>query len=375
MIHIFKECLRQLAEHGEIDYDSIGIARHTSEFNSIKNWKQRNLPRGLWYAHHPMDPEYKLLAEKFLDGRLDSSEIAFQRRWAKHPQRDELFKRLSQLSESEMLAKVGLTGIHRTSADCRILVFDIETAPIRAFIWSVWMAKIGYNMDMLSQDWYMICWAAKWLFDDKLISDVQTPEEAKNNDDSRICKTLHALIDEADIVIAHNGDKFDLRKIRTRFTMNGLPPNTPYQSIDTLKAVRKKFSFSSNRLDYISRELGFGGKLKTDWSLWERCYEGDPEALQKMDEYCCVDVQRLEDVYLYVRPWIQPHPNIGLWHKKDERVCCYCAHDDLEPRGTYATSANLFDCFVCKNCNGINRAWKSSIPTDKKRFLLRSVAR
>ena len=41
------------------------------------------------------------------------------------------------------------------------------------------------------------------------------------------------LIDKADIVIAHNGDKFDLRKLNTRFLFHELGTPSSYQSIDT----------------------------------------------------------------------------------------------------------------------------------------------
>lgn len=71
------------------------------------------------------------------------------------------------------------------------------------------------------------------------MSAVLTPEEVLREDDSRIMKLLWDLLNEAEIVVTHNGDKFDLPKINSRFIINNLPPTTPYFSVDTCKVCKK----------------------------------------------------------------------------------------------------------------------------------------
>lgn len=260
--------------------------------------------------------------------------------------------------------------------NAKILVFDLETMPLRSFIWGVWKQSIGHNMKMLENDWFMASWAAKWLFEDEVKGDVLTPIEAINQDDSRIMKSLWELIDQADIIIAHNLIKFDEKRMNTRFLLNGLTKPSPYQRIDTLLHARKKFAMSSNRLDYLGEVLGVGKKMETGGiELWIECYKGNPEALQKMLDYNVRDITLLEDVYLAMRPYIQPHPNLGLWIEDDVNSCPTCGSEDLKPAGTYATSANLYEAVKCGNCGAIGRNRTGKIPAKNKSNLLMPPAR
>ena len=118
----------------------------------------------------------------------------------------------------------------------------------------------------------MLCWSAKWLGEKEVLGDRLTGQEAKRGMIKGICKTLWSVLNEADIVIAHNGKRFDIPKINTRFLLNGLPPTTPYQQIDTLEAVKKKFGFSSNKLDNLLIQFKMDRKLDTDFGLWQKMY-------------------------------------------------------------------------------------------------------
>ena len=97
----------------------------------------------------------------------------------------------------------------------KILLFDIETSLYHFVGWGTYKQFIQHYQ--ITKHQYIISWAAKWLYDDNVQSDVVTPEESKNRDDGRILKSIWKLLDEADIVIGHNGDRFDLRKLRWRF--------------------------------------------------------------------------------------------------------------------------------------------------------------
>ena len=69
------------------------------------------------------------------------------------------------------------------------------------------------------------------------------------------------MFDEADVVIAHNGDKFDMRKANARF--GHYEPPMPVQQVDTLKVARKYFKFESNKLGDLGEHLGLGNKEVT----------------------------------------------------------------------------------------------------------------
>ena len=254
----------------------------------------------------------------------------------------------------------------------RVLLLDIETAPVRAFVFRLWKQNIGINQ--IDKDWFCLSWAAKWLFEPGVISERLTGKEALKQNDKRIIKSLHRMVNEADIIIAHNGDKFDIPKINTRFIVHGLNPPTPYQTIDTLKTLQRNFGFSSNKLDHVNRILNLRRKMDTGgFELWEKCYNGDEAALKLMDEYNIHDVRILEDLYLTLRPWIKPHPNLGLFILDKEERCPTCGSKELKEEGTYRTHANNFTALRCNNCGAIGRRWKSEVKITQKRHLIYST--
>jgi DNA polymerase elongation subunit (family B) len=275
--------------------------------------------------------------------------------------RDIIKKERSLISNIASNKKVG--------DSCKILVFDIETYPFLAYTFNKW--KTNINDDFIVHDWGMLCWSAKWLFSDEVLSDKMTEEELNNLDDSRISRSIWELIDEADVVIAHNGVKFDIRKVNTKFLEYNIGRPSPYQVIDTLVHVRKRFSITSNRLDYIAQNFfGIEGKLKTETGLWRRCMDKDYSALEFMSEYCDQDVKVLEDVYLLMRSWISPHPNLALLAVSENDGCPVCLSEEREfTKTTYNTYVNRYEAYRCGNCGHIYRSRMSETPLRSNKAL------
>lgn len=245
----------------------------------------------------------------------------------------------------------------------KVLILDIETAPLLANIWGIWNQNI--STDNIKSDWFMLTWAAKWLFETKVYSARVTPKEAKRNDDKRIVKSLVDMVSQADIVITHNGDRFDLPRINTRAIINKIAPPLPYISIDTLKVAKRHFSFTSNKLDYINKQLGLPQKTETNMELWRDCFHGDEDALKKMEKYNINDVKIHEQTYLTMRPFIRPHPNIGLHIIDEHERCPSCGGKDLTDVGKlYYTTMNTYEMFRCK-CGAVGRRKKSNKRSNK----------
>lgn len=242
----------------------------------------------------------------------------------------------------------------------KILLFDIETAPMEVRSFQKWGVNIGDNMIM--KDWYMICWSAKWLFEDKVFSMCQTPAEARERDDKRITQGLWNMLDEADIVVAHNLNKFDKKRANTLFLKHGLSLPSPYHGIDTLLHARKTLAITSNRLDYIAKNFfGVEGKIRTETDLWNRAVDAEPKALKAMTEYCDQDVRVLEEVYLRLRPFIKPHPNVGLHISSDVQVCATCGGDNLDWGHEYHTTVNTYEAYQCNDCKSWGRSRKGAL--------------
>jgi len=214
-------------------------------------------------------------------------------------------------------------------------------------VWGLYKQRIPHTN--IVKEWNVLSWAAKWLYDDEIHSDILTSEEARVGDDKRIIESIWKLLDKADIVIAHNGDRFDLRKLNARFIDNELDPPSPYKSIDTLKVARREFAFTSYKQDYLTKHFKLEQKLDTNFQLWLDCMDGKQDALDKMAEYNRHDVMGLEDVYLKLRPYIHNHPNLGVL--MDQDACPNCGCEDLnETEAVYLTSAYQFPVYRCSSC-------------------------
>jgi hypothetical protein len=252
----------------------------------------------------------------------------------------------------------------------KILVFDIETTPLLAYVYQtqVWKARI--DAGKVVTDWLCVTWAAKWLFSPDVISLGMTSEEIANEDDSRIVKELWKLFDEADIIIAHNGKRFDVPNMNAKFLIHGLIPPSPYVQIDTLEVAKKNFGFTYNNLNYICSILGIDGKIETSFELWKGCMKGDRKSLLDMEKYNRNDTIILEEVYLRLRPWIKNHPNLGVYMELDTPVCKNCGSDKLTYMNKYHhTQTGKFELYRC-DCGAIGRRRLNSFNKDKKDNLL-----
>ncbi len=236
----------------------------------------------------------------------------------------------------------------------RILLIDIETAPNRAFIWR--MFEEVRNIDMMESDWYILSWSAKWYDQDEIITKSQRMYKgyhAGSEDDKNLIRELSVLLDEADFVVGHNGDKFDIKKINTRMLMHGFRPVTPYRSIDTMKMAKRVFGFTSNKLDWLAWSLFRERKLRHDgFELWKRVLNGDKDAWELMEDYNAKDVDLLERVYTKLRPWDHLHPNINLATNKLEPACTACGSTNIRPTNKIVTVGRTgthagYECVDC----------------------------
>lgn len=226
----------------------------------------------------------------------------------------------------------------------RILFYDIETAPMQAYVWSAKQDFIPHNQ--IISDSYMLCWGAKWSDGAKVLSAKLTPEEVAASDDSRIVTELAALVAQADIVCAHNGDRFDIPRLNARLTIHGLEPLPPVESVDTLKLAKKSLGLAHYNLDSLARVLGLGSKIKTDFDLWRDVMAGNEVAMQRMVRYCRNDVVLLEKVFDRLRPYVK-----GLRRLVDGEgsFCPFCGSRDFERRGERRTNAGNQQRFHCLN--------------------------
>lgn len=239
----------------------------------------------------------------------------------------------------------------------RLFFYDIETAPMLAFIWSQKADWVNFNQ--IESEKFMLSWAGKWSDTDEVVSAAVTSKEARDQNDLRIVKSLAAQLRKADYAVAHNGDRFDLPTVNARLLLNQQDPLGSVQTIDTLKMARSSFNLTSNRLDYIAQTLGLGHKHSTSFELWRRCFYGEAAALKEMRAYNEQDVWLLEEVFHALKPYAKKLPRLveGVeW--RDDR-CPSCGSTDRELAGHHRTAVNTFTKFRCLSCSREYKGWQA----------------
>lgn len=237
-------------------------------------------------------------------------------------------------------------------SDPRILTCDIETSTMLAHIWQPGQQYV--NINQTERDWIILCWAAKWLGSDEVLSDSVQRQRGGMGvfecGDEGIIENLVPLLEQADMVVGQNLDKFDLRKIRARMMVHGMEPLADVPTFDTLTEMRRIAKHSSHKLDWMGKTLLGDQKRKTDYDLWLDCERGGSKAWATMVEYCIHDVLLTEDYYLYLRPWAARHPNLALVSPTGMPECGRCGSTNLSRHGTYKTNVSVFQRYLCKAC-------------------------
>lgn len=255
----------------------------------------------------------------------------------------------------------------------RCLVFDIETAPIEAYSWGLYDQNIGLNQ--IKNDWFILSWAAKWLGDPVSKTIYMDNSKAKDmRDDKDLVIGLSDLINQADVIITQNGDKFDMRKLNARAAINGLPPIKPCKSTDTLKESRKVFAFTSHKLEYMTEKLNTKyKKLKHNeypgFELWKAIMSGDKRAWQVMKKYCIHDVLATEELYLNIQGWIKTQ-NMACFID-DAFTRCKCGSELLIKRGFAFTEAGKYQVYHCLACGKWPRSPINLFSKEKRQNSLR----
>lgn len=237
----------------------------------------------------------------------------------------------------------------RGNTEANIIFLDVETAPSLGWVWGKW----EQNVIDFKENGYLLSYSLKRPGNNRVATkgliDFPDVYATRKDDDSALMVSLLKELDDADIVIAHNGDKFDLPTINTRFVTLGLRPPSPYQTVDTLKIARNRFEFKSNKLDDLCRDLGIGRKLAhTGAHLWLSCMQGDEKAWRLMKRYNRHDVLLLEELYYRFLPWVNVHPNVN----KGGSGCIRCGSDNVKHDGYKYTNLRKKDRIHCLNCGG-----------------------
>jgi DNA polymerase elongation subunit (family B) len=227
------------------------------------------------------------------------------------------------------------------------LFFDIEVSPNLVMSWNVGN-KLSIPYENIIQERAVICICYKWEHHSGVYSLVWN----KGND-KKMLEEFSKIMLEADEVVGHNSDNFDVKWLRTRCLYHGIPMIPDYASLDTYKLSRASFRFNSNRLDYISKFLGFKGKTNTQFKMWQDIVlHNDQKSLDKMVRYCKNDVRILEKVYHAIQNYTKHKVHVGVLNGESKASCPSCGSTNTIKRTkeTVTSAGTIKRRCSCNDC-------------------------
>lgn len=255
----------------------------------------------------------------------------------------------------------------------KILTADIETLPLTTHNWSLFDEP--RSLDKLVKDWAIYMGAWKWMGRRRV--EVVDTEGRDPYDDKEVVEALCDALNDADIVVGQNVQKFDLRKIRARAVFHGLKPFKEPAVVDTMLMAKEIGYFTSNKLEYLST-MTETQKSKHNkfpgFSMWLAILDGNPAAYKESRAYNRDDVKSTEQLYLKLRPWCRRHPNMAHYYDDDFHRCPKCGSVNIEAYGgTIFRGVSEYTVHQCSDCGGFSRTRFTENTKDKRKALLSHI--
>ncbi len=238
----------------------------------------------------------------------------------------------------------------------KILTLDIETSPHTVYSFNLW-GDMSISKDKMIKPSSMLCFAAKWYGKPDIIY-------SGLHSDSReaMVQLSWQLCDEADWMVTYNGKRFDEPYLRKEWLLAGLPPPSPWKSIDLYRTIRGQFKLAYNSLAWACQQLGLDVKQEHEgFELWVKCMADNPVAWGVMESYCRNDVRITEQLYDRLLPWIPAHPSYGALTGAD--VCPSCGSTRLQHRGYAITASGRYQRMHCQACGKWSKVSKAEART------------
>lgn len=260
----------------------------------------------------------------------------------------------------------------------KVLVLDIENSQM---IISGFPTYNLWNIDhidpkYIEHDWYLTCAAWLWVDPEKgaysksfSVSTLDDPKAYKKNfrDDLVVVKRLHEVLQQADIIVGHNSNAFDLKKINQRIIDYKLPTIDYPPTVDTLLVNKKYGKTSSNSLAHLCRHYGIAQKMELPKGVMHAADQGSAKAMKKLVAYNKQDIVSTAQLYLRLLPYIKNHPDIrrvmNLAKSPSEaanmKICGSCGSKNVISWGSYPTKLGPVRRIICNDCGSSTKGSKA----------------
>ena len=262
-----------------------------------------------------------------------------------------------------------------------ILFFDIETLPLKSFIWQPGTQYVGHkNLCPSHSMWGLIC--IQYAVDD---GPVKVLRYDKHNGTQGMIEAFDKLVAKADIVLGKNSDRFDIKMLNAMRALLKIPPIVGWEKYteDLEKQMRRYFRLPSQSLDYISKQLGVGGKVSMEMKDWVNISnyrelddlktEGldtkalnvvsnhlfkesvkdikaaGKEALEKMCHYGAKDTEDTRILWNYLKAHFDPKFNVAKF-MGEKHACKHCGSTDIIPVKHRTAGKTTYQTYKCGDC-------------------------
>ena len=244
----------------------------------------------------------------------------------------------------------------------KIMYLDIETTPNLEGTWDLYMDHRPYQALLKEKSILSVAWKWEGEKDCQVVSVLDSKRRFKKDpwDDFIVCKRLRQHMIDADIIIAHNGDKFDIRFINARLAANNMRPLPQLCTLDTYREAKRALNLNCYRLDYLGWKLLGRRKIKMDMDNWINIInpwspvELRTKWMEDMITYNINDVHLLQEIYKYLDLHFNCMPPI-LSVTAADGLCCPqagCGSTNYREQGYYTpkNGTRAYKRYECKDC-------------------------
>ena len=247
----------------------------------------------------------------------------------------------------------------------RVLFYDLETTPLRAWLWRLGDQAVRYHqLDKDYNSYGIICIAYKWN-DNKPTKVIHWGYNEQNTE--KLVEQFDKIAETEDIVIGKNSDRFDVKHLNTQRMIAGLSgmPTWLNSTDDLEKQFRKNFALPSYSLDYLSKSiLKNTGKDKMEFDDWINIVEKkNRTSYNKMLKYCKKDVDDTAKLWEFAKAHFKPRFNMATYY--NEARCRMCGSDKLKKNGTRIRGKTTYQMFFCNTHGGYAGEAPINLKTDK----------
>lgn len=189
-----------------------------------------------------------------------------------------------------------------------------------------------------------------------------TPRSLLNDRD--LVVSLRDALEEADVVVAHYGKKFDIPFIQTRLLAWGERPMAALPLIDTWRVARTHLRLNRNSLALVGTALECENKKpQVAMRTFHLAAIGDKPSQKIVVDRCIGDVLLLEEMYLKLLPVITTHPYIGPLVSNDDadRECPNCGSTKTNRHGYRRTKNFQITRMLCSTCGTAYQGKRSKV--------------